>query len=127
MKKINSPFAFGSFQYFVVFLFSLIIAFTLEDPKIYNISIEWFEILYTGILSAGIGYTLQIMAQQKANPAPAAIILSMESVFATIAGWVILYQYLDFNKIIGCICIFMGVVLVQLLPINGKKQAKSNV
>ena len=67
------------------------------------------------------------MAQQKANPAPAAIILSMESVFATIAGWVILYQYLDFNKIIGCICIFMGVVLVQLLPINGKKQAKSNV
>ena len=117
MKKINSPFIFGSCQYFCVFLFSLIVALTLENPKISNIQIEWFEILYTGIFSAGVGYTLQIMAQHKASPAPAAIILSMESVFATIAGWMILNQTLDINKTLGCIAIFSGVIIVQFIPI----------
>ena len=61
---------------------SLIIALMYEQPTLENISIEWFEILYTGILSAGIGYTLQIIAQHKASPTPAAIILSMEAVLA---------------------------------------------
>jgi len=120
MKELNSPFVFGSFQYFFVFLFSFIIAITIEVPKISNIQIEWFEILYTGILSAGVGYTLQIIAQHKASPAPAAIILSMESVFATIAGWFILSQTLDTNKIIGCIAIFIGVIIVQFIPIYFK-------
>tara|TARA_Y100000590_G_scaffold262838_1_gene294975 strand:- start:3253 stop:4152 length:900 start_codon:yes stop_codon:yes gene_type:complete len=127
MKELNSPFAFGSFQYFFVFLFSLLVALSIENPKIANMKIEWFEILYTGILSAGVGYTLQIIAQHKADPAPAAIILSMESVFATIAGWIILHQFLDTNKILGCACIFIGVILVQLLPAFGRKQSKSNV
>ena len=87
-----------------------------ENPNFTNIRIEWFEILFTGILSAGIGYTLQIIAQQKANPAPAAVILSMESVFAAIAGWYMLNEILDQNKIYGCIAIFSGVVIVQLVP-----------
>ena len=117
MKKLNSPFTFGSFQYFLVFLFSFIVAIATENPTLSNMRIEWFEILYTGILSAGVGYTLQIMAQHKASPAPAAIILSMESVFATIAGWLILYQVLDLNKILGCIAIFVGVIIVQFIPI----------
>ena len=73
----------------------MILAFIWEEPNLKNMQIEWFEILYTGIFSAGIGYTLQIIAQHKANPAPAAIILSMESVFATIAGWILLNQILD--------------------------------
>tara|TARA_Y100000590_G_scaffold447176_1_gene582019 strand:+ start:3370 stop:4248 length:879 start_codon:yes stop_codon:yes gene_type:complete len=117
MKKLNSPFVFGTFQYFYVFLFSFLVAINMEEPTISNIQIEWFEILYTGILSAGVGYTLQIMAQHKASPAPAAIILSMESVFATIAGFIILNQTLDSNKIFGCIAIFLGVIIVQFIPI----------
>ena len=92
----------------------------IEKPTITNIQIEWFEILYTGILSAGVGYTLQIIAQHKANPAPASIILSMESVFATIAGWLLLNQTLDTNKILGCIAIFVGVIIVQFIPIYMK-------
>ena len=92
----------------------------IEKPTITNIQIEWFEILYTGILSAGVGYTLQIIAQHKANPTPAAIILSMESVFATIAGWLLLNQTLDTNKILGCIAIFVGVIIVQFIPIYMK-------
>ena len=117
MKQFNSPFSYGSIQYFIVFLLSVIIAFIYEDPTIKNISFEWFEILYTGILSAGLGYTLQIIAQYKASPAPAAIILSMEGVFATIAGWLLINQTLDMNKLLGCIAIFLGVIIVQLLPI----------
>ena len=120
MKELNSPFIFGSVQYFIVFLFSLVIAFMFEDPDFKNIKIEWFEILFTGIISAGIGYTLQIIAQQKANPAPAAIILSMEGVFATIAGWLLINQTLDLNKFLGCLAIFTGVIIVQLLPIFKK-------
>ena len=117
MKQFNSPFSYGSIQYFIVFLLSVIIAFIYEDPTIKNISFEWFEILYTGILSAGLGYTLQIIAQHKASTAPAAIILSMEGVFATIAGWLLINQTLDMNKLLGCIAIFLGVIIVQLLPI----------
>ena len=122
IKKLNSPFLFGSIQYFIVFILSMLLAFTWEDPKLSNMQIEWFEILYTGIFSAGIGYTLQIIAQHKVNPAPAAIILSMESVFAVIAGWILLNQFLDTQKILGCLAIFAGVIIVQLVPIIIKQK-----
>ena len=122
IKKLNSPFLFGSIQYFIVFILSMLLAFTWEDPKLSNMQIEWFEILYTGIFSAGIGYTLQIIAQHKVNPAPAAIILSMESVFAVIAGWILLNQALDTQKILGCLAIFSGVIIVQLVPIIIKQK-----
>ena len=121
MKKINSPFTFGCTQYLIVFILSLFIAIIFENPTIENISIEWFEILYTGILSAGIGYTLQIIAQHKASPTPAAIILSMEAVFAALAGWILINQTLDTNKVLGCVAIFAGVLIVQLVPIMRKK------
>ena len=99
-----------------------ILAFSLETPKFSNIQIEWFEIVYTGVFSAGIGYTLQIIAQSKASPAPAAIILSMESVFGTLAAWILLNQVLDLNKILGCLAIFVGVIIVQFLQINHNKE-----
>ncbi|MDC0195078.1 EamA family transporter, partial [Alphaproteobacteria bacterium] len=86
------------------------------------IQIEWFEIIYTGVFSAGVGYTLQIIAQSKASPAPAAIILSMESVFGAIAAWVLLDQFMDLNKILGCIAIFTGVIIVQIIPIYLNKK-----
>ena len=98
------------------------LAFTLESPSIVNIKIEWFEIIYTGVFSAGIGYTLQIIAQSKASPAPAAIILSMESVFGTLAAWILINQVLDLNKILGCIAIFIGVIIVQLIQINTNRK-----
>ena len=122
MKQFYSPFTFGFIQYAIVFLCSLIFAISLENPTIANIKIEWFELVYTGIFSAGIGYTLQIIAQSKASPAPAAIILSMESVFGTLAGWILLNQILDANKILGCLAIFVGVIIVQLVPVYTKNK-----
>lgn len=121
MKKFYSPFTFGLIQYLVVFLFSFILAISLESPTFANIKIEWFEIIYTGVFSAGIGYTLQIIAQSKASPAPAAIILSMESVFGTLAAWIMLNQLLDVNKILGCVAIFFGVIIVQFIQIRNNK------
>jgi drug/metabolite transporter (DMT)-like permease len=118
MKQFYSPFIFGFIQFVIVFIFSISVAFALEAPSLANIQIEWFEIIYTGVFSAGVGYTLQIIAQSKASPAPAAIILSMESVFGTLAAWLILNQVLDLNKILGCLAIFIGVIIVQLFQIN---------
>ena len=122
MKKFYSPFTFGFIQYAIVFFCSIILAFIFENPRLENIKLEWFDIVYTGVASAGIGYTLQIIAQSKASPAPAAIILSMESVFGTIAGWILINQVLDINKIFGCIAIFTGVIIVQLIPIYTNKK-----
>ena len=120
MKKFYCPFSFGFIQYLIVFILSAILAFTLEKPTLANIKIEWFEIIYTGVFSAGIGYTLQIIAQSKTSPAPAAIILSMESVFGALAAWIIIDQVLDLNKLLGCLAIFIGVIIVQLVQINNK-------
>ena len=122
MKKFYSPFTFGLIQYLIVFIFSFFLALNFESPSFTNLKIEWFEIIYTGIFSAGIGYTLQIIAQSKASPAPAAIILSMESVFGTLAAWILLNQLLDTNKIFGCLAIFLGVIIVQLIQININKK-----
>ena len=126
IKEFFSPFSFAFLQYSIVFLCSLIIALLFENPSFSNIKLEWFEIIYTGIFSTGIGYTLQILAQSKARPAPAAIILSMESVFATIAGWIILNQMLDIYKVIGCLAIFIGVVIVQLSSLYSKNKKQKN-
>ena len=120
MKQFYSPFTFGFIQYVIVFLLSMILAFNLETPTFENIKVEWFEIIYTGVLSAGVGYTLQIIAQSKASPAPAAIILSMESVFGTLAAWILINQVLDANKILGCLAIFIGVIIVQIVQTNKK-------
>jgi len=124
IKQFYSPFTFGFIQYFIVFILSMILALNLEAPALANIKIEWFEIIYTGVFSAGIGYTLQIIAQSKASPSPAAIILSMESVFGTLAAWLILNQVLDLNKMLGCLAIFIGVIIVQMFQINNNKKNK---
>ena len=123
MKRLSIPLSFAFIQYTVVFIISLIVALTFEQPSWNGIKLEWFEICYTGIMSTAVGYTLQIIAQGKANPAPAAVILSMESVFATLAGWYFLNQTLDNFKIFGCFCIFLGVVMVQIIPIYFNKKS----
>ena len=124
IKRFSSPFSFAFLQYFIVFLLSLLVAFNVETQSFRNIQLAWFEIFYAGVLSIGVGYTLQIIGQAKASPTPAAIILSMESVFAVLAAWFILGQLLDIYKIIGCCFIFIGVVLVQFITLYSRKHSK---
>jgi drug/metabolite transporter (DMT)-like permease len=79
------------------------------------------SIIYAGVLSGGIAFTLQIYAQKNISPAPSAIIFSLEGVFATIAAWIILDQVLGINNLIGCAFILIGVIFSQLLPIYESK------
>ena len=77
---------------------------------------EKYEILYAGILSGGFAFVLQIYAQKNIKPAPAAIIYSLEGVFATIAAWFLLNQILNLNNILGCFFILIGVIVSQIMP-----------
>ena len=94
----------------------------LEDPSINNVLKESYEILYVGIFSSGIAFLLQSYSLQNLSPAPAAIIYSLEGVFAAIFGWIILSQYLSMIKIFGIFLILAAVIFSQLSPTYGKKK-----
>ena len=121
IKKFDLPLFFGALQALVVSFFSFVFAIFFETITIINILNESVSIIYAGVLSGGIAFTLQIYAQKNILPAPAAIIFSLEGVFATIAAWIILDQVLGLDNIIGCILILSGVLFSQLLPLYDAK------
>ena len=120
VTKYNLPLTVGATQTFIVSLFSFIIGSIYEEFIFKNILNEIYSILYAGILSGGIAFVLQIYAQRNITPAPAAIIFSLEGVFATIAAWFLLNQILNINNLLGCFFILCGVLLSQLLPLLKK-------
>ena len=120
-KSFNLPLFFGALQALIVSFFSFIFAIFFETITIENILNESISIIYAGVLSGGIAFTLQIYAQKNISPAPAGIIFSLEGVFATIAAWIILDQVLGINNLIGCGFILIGVIFSQLLPIYESK------
>jgi len=123
IKKFNLPLTLGAAQTMIVALLSFIVSLIYEEFILINILKEIIPILYAGVLSGGFAFVLQIYAQKNISPAPAAIIFSLEGVFATIAAWIILSQILEINNILGCIFILCGVLISQLVPlINQKKQ-----
>ena len=93
-----------------------ILAFILEEPDLHALSSIWPELLYSGGLAVGLAFLLQIIAQQHAPPAHAAVLLAMEAVFAALAGWAFLSETLHPIQLIGCILMFIGIVLAQLRP-----------
>ncbi len=115
-KNFNIPLFFGALQGLIVSLFSFLFAILFEDIYFNNILNEYASIIYAGVLSGGIAFTLQIYAQKKISPAPSAIIFSLEGVFAAIAAWIILDQVLGLNNLIGCFFILVGVIISQILP-----------
>ena len=121
VKKYDLPSTLGAIQTFIVSLFSFVIGLIYEEFIYTDIIKEINSILYAGILSGGFAFVLQIYAQKNITPAPAAIIFSLEGVFATIAAWYILNQILDINNLLGCFFILCGVLLSQLLPLVKKK------
>ena len=120
-KSFDLPLFFGAMQALVVSFFSFIFAIFFETITISNILNESISIIYAGVLSGGIAFTLQIYAQKNISPAPAGIIFSLEGVFATIAAWIILNQVLGLNNIIGCVLILSAVLFSQLLPLYDSK------
>ncbi len=117
VTKYDLPLTLGAIQTLLVALFSFAIGLIYEEFIIENILNEIDSILYAGILSGGFAFVLQIYAQKNITPAPAAIIFSLEGVFATIAAWFLLNQILGINNLLGCFFILCGVLLSQLLPL----------
>ncbi len=120
VSKFNFPLIIGAIQTLIVSIFSFLIGLMYEEFIFANIIKEIDSILYAGVLSGGLAFVLQIYAQKNITPAPAAIIFSLEGVFATIAAWFLLSQILNFNNILGCLFILCGVLISQLLPLMRK-------
>jgi len=120
IEHFDLPFFIALLQNLIVAILSFILAIMFEEIDISKIKLETLEILYAGILSGGAAFALQIFGQRNISPAPAAIVMSLEGVFAAIAAWIILNQFLGLNNIIGCTLILGGVLLSQLAPIIKK-------
>ena len=107
--------ALSCIQFFVAGVLSLAVGLFAEPrPALSVLSDAWFSILYVGVLSSGVAYTLQIVGQKRTPPAVASIVMSLESVFAVLGGWVVFHETLSGREIIGCICMFAAVILAQV-------------
>lgn len=101
-------------QFFFMSLFSLAGALLFEDPTWAGVQAAMGQILYVGVLSSGVGYTLQILAQKDSDPTVISLLLSLESVFATLSGALILHDRLSGKEYLGCGLMLAAVVLAQL-------------
>lgn len=97
--------------------------FALENPSVSGLLSAWMTIAYAGILSSGVGFTLQIVAQKDTDPTTATLIMSLESVFAAVSGCLFLNEVLLPKEILGCILVFVAVILAQVpLPVKSKEK-----
>ncbi len=101
-------------QFLVCGILSMIPALTLEHPQISSILTAWLPILYAGVMSCGVAYTLQVVGQKNVNPTVASLILSLESCISVLAGWVLLDQKLSIKELLGCVIMFAAIILAQL-------------
>ena len=122
IKIYNYPVIVACLQCLIGSFFAFIPAVIFETIVFSNILLEYKELLYAGVLSSGVAFLLQVYSQQNLPPAPVTIIFSLEGVFASIFGWIILDQFLTEIKIFGIIIILSSVIFSQLIPIYGKKK-----
>lgn len=112
-------------QFFTCGILSGIMMLLFESPNWDNIIAAAIPILYAGIMSSGVAYTLQVVAQKNISPTIATLIMSLESVFSALAGWMILGQTLSGRELLGCILVFIAVIMAQLpFPSIQEKKAE---
>jgi drug/metabolite transporter (DMT)-like permease len=109
-----NPVKIAFFQFIICALLSFIVALFTEVIVIARIFQAALPVIYSGALSVGIAYTLQVVAQKNAHPTHAAIILSMETVFAALGGWIVLNEILSPRELSGCMLMLAGMILSQL-------------
>ena len=122
LKVFNFPITIACVQCLIASLFALLPALVFESVELSNMILDGKEMIYAGVLSSGVAFLLQIYGQQNLAPAPVAIIFSLEGVFASIFGWIILSQYLNEIKIVGIVLILFAVIFSQLAPLYDKKK-----
>lgn len=106
-------------QFFVAGILGVIPMFIFEKPELSSLIQAYSPILYAGVMSSGVAYTLQIIGQKYTSPVMATLIMSLESVFAALSGWLILGEILSVKELIGCILVFSAIIIAQL-PEKGK-------
>jgi drug/metabolite transporter (DMT)-like permease len=111
-------------QYMVCAVLSLIVAFFNETTHLSSVRSALVPIVYGGLFSVGVAYTLQIIAQKRAHPAHAAIILSLESVFAALGGFLLLDETMSSRGAVGCMLMLAGMIISQI-DMNGKKKRRA--
>lgn len=112
-------------QYFVSGLLNMFCGILFETWNLASMTGSWWAVLYTGVVSVGLGYTLQLVGQRHAPPADAAILLSMEAVFATLFGWLLLDEKLNPVQLLGCGIMLAGMLLSQY-PVFTVKSGKTS-
>jgi drug/metabolite transporter (DMT)-like permease len=114
LSPLMDSFLLAVIQFAICALLNLVVAFAIEPVNLDSIMKAWLPIAYGGIMSVGIAYTLQVIAQKTAHPGYASIILSLEAVFAVVGGWLILHEQLTGRMLVGCALMLTGMVLAQL-------------
>ena len=119
--KLAGPIELAAVQFATAAVVSAVVASFIETPSWTGIVSAAIPILYCGVVSGGIGYTLQIVAQKFTDPTVASLLMSLESVFAVIAGSLLLGEQMSFRELLGCAVMFVAIILVQIpLPGEGK-------
>lgn len=100
-------------QFAIATLWASLTAFTLEEPSLVAVELAWWPLVYAGVASSGIAFTLQTLGQRQVTPSTTALILSMEAVFAAIGGWWLMGEVLSDRALFGCALIFTGMIVSQ--------------
>ena len=119
--KLADPIELAAVQFATASVISAAVAFLMETPAWAGIVAAAIPILYCGVVSGGIGYTLQIVAQKYTDPTVASLLMSLESVFAVIAGAILLGEQMSSRELLGCAVLFVAIVLVQI-PLPGERK-----
>lgn len=101
-------------QFLTAGIISAVPMLIIEQPSVGDLTAAWLPIIYAGVLSCGVAYTLQVVAQRDTDPTVASLVLSLESVFSVLAGWIILHQVLTGKEILGCVLMFAAIIMAQL-------------
>jgi drug/metabolite transporter (DMT)-like permease len=101
-------------QFYVCGVLSLVCALVFETPHLSSLLAAWVPILYAGVLSSGVAYTLQIVGQRNLDPTVASLIMSLESVISALSGWIILHEAMTGREVLGCVLMFGAIVLAQI-------------
>jgi drug/metabolite transporter (DMT)-like permease len=123
----HDPLALALVQFVVCGVVSLAIGLAVDPLRVSDIVRAAPTILYGGALSVGVAYTIQVVAQKDAAPAHAAVIFSMEGVFAALAGWLVLGETLATRAMLGCALMLAGLIVCQVMPMwSGRRAAASD-
>ncbi len=121
----TSPIALAFMQFVICSLLSLLVALFIEEWNVAAMVKAGPAVLYSGLVAVGVGYTLQVVGQKSAPAAHAAIILSLEAVFAALAGWLLLNEVLTLRQFFGAGLMLAGLLIAQLLPLYTSSSAKA--